>query len=69
MLSEVKRLVAEVGKIDALTKEVQEKDNKLQCLRENKRKMKETLEILSVRSERYQKLAEFMVNEYHPAAR
>lgn len=62
----MKKLVAE---LDTLKKSVQEKENKVQCLRETKKKMMETLDKLSVSSERYQKLAEFVVNEYHPGAR
>lgn len=54
---------------DNSNKTIQEKEIKVQCLRETKKKMKETLDTLSVNSERYKKLAEFVVNEYHPGAR
>jgi hypothetical protein len=62
----VKRLVAE---LDSSTITIQEKASKIQSLRETKKKMKETLEELSVSNERYKKLAEFVVNQYHPVAR
>jgi galactokinase len=62
----VKRLVAD---LDASTKTVQEKESKLKGLKDTKRKMMETIEQLSESNGKYQKLAEFVVNEYHPVAR
>jgi cell division protein FtsB len=62
----VKKLVAD---LDTSSRTVQEKENKLQCLKETKKKMKETIEQLSANNQKYQKLAEFVVNEYHPVAR